>query len=220
MPPELEKRDNGLLVPVEKWMGRTLLPFVPRTMTANGVTMLSGTCGMSAGIAFYLASFHDGWFVAAALMVLAQWWLDNTDGLVARTRQQSSTAGRFLDIFLDCCTFTAVGIGLAFASYTQFPIIAVATMLCLVQYVVTVLWIALTRIWPFPAFGPAESSLSLIAVALLMTMLPRELVTLGGLPLSLVDVAMGLTIPSSLIAIVISARQLFLHLQQQDRPGA
>jgi phosphatidylglycerophosphate synthase len=201
-------------------MGRTLLPFVPQSVTANGVTLISGTCGICAGVAFYMASFDDTWFVAAALLVLAQWWLDNTDGLVARTRNQMSTAGRFLDIFLDCCTFTAVGIGLAFASYTQFPIIAVATMLCLVQYVVTVLWIALTRIWPFPAFGPAESSLSLIAIALLMTMLPRQIVILGEWPLSLVDVAMGLTIPSSLLAIVISARRLFQHLQQQDRQAA
>ena len=90
------KQDNGPLVPFEQWMGRTALPFVPRAMTANHVTMLSGSCGVLAGLAFYLASFHDAWFLVGAVLVLAQWWADNTDGHVARSRQQASPAGRFL----------------------------------------------------------------------------------------------------------------------------
>ena len=215
MSTDVEKRDNGLLVPVEQWMGRVALPFVPRAMTANHVTMLSGSAGMLAGLALYLASFHNAWFAVAALLVLIQWWADNTDGHVARSRNQSSAAGRFLDLFLDGCTFTALGIGLSFATYTQFPIVAIATMLCLLQYVLTVLWIAMARIWPFPAFGPAESSLTLIVMAIVMPFIPRHLLTIGGVPLSLVDLAFALTIPSSLITIVISARRLYLHLQNE-----
>jgi phosphatidylglycerophosphate synthase len=216
MSEDLDKRDDGVLVPVERWMGRTALPFVPARMTANHVTMLSGTAGILSGLAFYLASFHDGFFVAAAGLTLTQWWADNTDGHVARSRNQASSAGRFLDIFLDCCTFTALGIGLAFSAYTQFPIVAVATMLALVQYVLTMLWIALTRIWPFPAFGPGEASLTVLVMALAMPFLPRELLTVRGVPLSLVDCAFALTIPSSLVTIVTSARQLYLHLQRED----
>jgi phosphatidylglycerophosphate synthase len=211
---DIDKRDNGLLVPLEQWMGRTALPFVPQAMTANHVTMLSGTAGLAAGLAFYLASFHAAWFAAGALLVLVQWWADNTDGHVARTRRQASPAGRFLDIFLDCCSFTALGVGLSFASYTQFPIVALATMLCLLQYVLTVLWIALARIWPFPAFGPGEASLTLIVMALVMPFVPRHLITIAGLPLSLIDLAFAATIPSTLVALIVSSRQLFRHLQQ------
>lgn len=210
---DIDKRDNGLLVPLEQWMGRTALPFVPRWMTANHVTMLSGSAGMLAGLAFYLASFADVWFAVAALLVLTQWWADNTDGHVARTRGQASPAGRFLDIFFDSCSFTALGIGIAFASYARFEIVAVATMLCLMQYVLTVLWIALARIWPFPAFGPAESSVTLILMALAMPFLSRALIVVAGTPLSLFDIGFALTIPGSLITIVVSARQLFMHLQ-------
>jgi len=212
-PDDIIKQDDGPLVPLEQWMGRAALPFVPRAMTANQVTMLSGASGMLAGLAFYLASFSDAWFVAAALLVLFQWWADNTDGHVARTRQQASPAGRFLDLFLDCCSFAALGIGLSWASYTQFEIVAVATMLCLLQYVLTVLWIALARIWPFPAFGPGEASLTLIVLALVMPVIPRTLLTIGGVPLSLMDIAFALTIPSSLVTIAVSARRLYLHLQ-------
>ena len=218
MSSDLDKRDTGLLVPLERWMGRTALPFVPARMTANQVTLVSGSAGMLAGVAFYLASFASGWFVVAALLVLAQWWADNTDGHVARSRGQASPAGRFLDLFLDSCTFAAIGIGTAFASYTRFEIVAVATLLCLLQYVLTILWIALARIWPFPAFGPAESSLTLIVVALLMPLLPRTLVTLAGQPLSLVDICYALTIPSSLVTLLVSSRQLFRHLQAAGAP--
>ena len=212
--PDVIKEDDGLLVPVEQWMGRTALPFVPRAMTANHVTLISGAAGILSGVAFYLASFADAGFFAGAFLVLVQWWADNTDGHVARTRGQSSPAGRFLDLFLDCCTFTAIGVGVSFASYARFPIVAVATMLCLVQYVLTVLWIALAGIWPFPAFGPGEASLSMIVLGLVMPFIPRALVTVHGVPLSLVDLAFAATIPSSLVTLVLSARRLFWHLQQ------
>ena len=215
---DIDKRDNGPLVPLEQWMGRTALPFVPRWMTANQVTAISGGAGMLAGLCYYLASFANVWFVAGALLALTQWWADNTDGHVARTRGQASPAGRFLDLFLDSCTFTALGVGIAFASYTRFEIVAVATLLCLVQYVLTVLWIALARIWPFPPFGPGESSLTLIAMSLALPFLTRELLVLGGVPLSLFDIAFALTIPSSLFTIVVSARQLFVHLKTAPAP--
>ncbi len=214
---DLVKEDDGLLVTVEQWMGRTALPFVPRSMTANQVTMLAGAAGILSGLAFYLASFANAWFFAGACLVLVQWWADNTDGHVARARGQSSPAGRFLDLFLDCCTFTAIGVGVSCASYAQFPIVAVATMLCLLQYVLTVLWIALARIWPFPAFGPGEASLSMIVMGIVMPFVPRVLVSVHGVPLSLVDLAFAATIPSSLVTLVMSARRLFRHLQQDAR---
>ncbi len=220
MTDDLEKRDNGALVPIEQWMGRHGLALVPPWMTANQVTLLSGSFGLLAAIAFYLASFQRVWFAIGALFVLLHWAADNVDGHVARTRNQASPAGRFLDIFIDASTFTALGIGLALASYTHSPIIAIATLLCLLQYVLTVLWIALTRIWPFPAFGPAEASLTLILIALLMVVLPVDLVTVGGISYSLVDIGFALTIPGSLITLFVSSRALFRHLQGEPESAA
>jgi len=212
---DLDKQDNGLLVPFERWMGRTGLALVPPTMSANQVTLMSGGCGLLAALALYLASFDALWFVVAALLVWLHWAADNIDGHVARARNQCSQAGRFLDIFLDATCFAALGIGLAFADYTLFPIIAVATILCLLQYVLTLLWIALTRVWPFPVFGPAEASLTLIVMALLMLVLPAELLVVGDWRLSLFDIGFALTIPSSLITLVVSALALYRHLQSE-----
>jgi phosphatidylglycerophosphate synthase len=220
VPDELDKQDNGPLVPFEQWMGRTALPFVPASVSANQITLAAGACGVLAGLAFYLASFHNAWFAVAALMVFLHWALDNIDGHVARSRKQASQAGRFLDLFLDGLTFAAIGIGIGLASYAQLSIVAIGTILVVLQYLLTVLWIALTRIWPFPTFGPAEGSLTLIAFSLAMAVLPTELLTLWGMPFSLLDILYSLTIPTSLISLVTSALQLFRRLQREDAARA
>jgi phosphatidylglycerophosphate synthase len=213
---ELDKREHGVLVPFERWMGRTALPLVPVTVSANQITLAAGVCGVLAGLAFYLASFRRAWFAVAGLMVFLHWALDNIDGHVARSRNQTSKAGRFLDIFLDSVTFAAIGIGIAFASYAHFSIAAVATILFVLQYVLTILWIELTGIFPFPAFGPAEGSLALIVGSFLMVFLPRQLFTLWRIPFSLIDIAYALTIPTSLISLFTSALRLFRCLQLED----
>lgn len=168
---------------------------------------------------FALAAFDRLWFAAGALLLLLHWAGDNIDGHVARTRNQCSAAGRFLDIFADALTFTAVGLGFALSSYGRFEIVATATLLCLVQYVLTVLWIALARVWPFPAFGPAEALLSGIVIALLSIVLPRELLSVAGQSYSLIDLAFALTIPGSLLTLVTSGLGLYRRLQQQDATG-
>ena len=220
MSDELDKQDHGPLVPFERWMGRTALPLIPAMVSPNQLTLAAGVCGVLAGLAFYLASFRRAWFAVAGLMVFLHWALDNIDGHVARSRNLSSQAGRFLDMFLDSVTFAAIGIGVGLASYAQLSIVAVGTILVVLQYVLTILWIAMTRIWPFPVFGPAEGSLTLIVVALLMAFLPTELFTLWGIRFSLIDILFALTIPTSLIALFTSALQLFRRLQLEDAEGA
>lgn len=216
---DVVKLDNGLLVGVERWMGRTGMRLVPASMTANQVTAISGVFGLLAGACLALAAFDRLWFVAGALLLLLHWAGDNVDGHVARTRNQCSSSGRFLDIFADALTFTAVGLGFALSGHAHFEIVATATLFCLLQYVLTVLWIALARVWPFPAFGPAEALLSAIVIALLSLVLPRELLHVAGQAYSLIDVAFVLTIPGSVLTLIMSARGLYRHLQQQDAAG-
>jgi phosphatidylglycerophosphate synthase len=211
---DVDKRDQSPLAPFERWMGRVGALLIPHRMSANQVTLIGGGFGLLAGLAFWLASFSAGWFVVGAVLVLAHWAADNVDGHVARTRDHCTEAGRFLDIFSDAITFAALGIGIGFANYSHFGIVAVATMLCLLQYVLTVLWIAFGRIWPFPTFGPAEASLTLIMIALLMLILPTDLFTVASMNFSLVDLAFALTIPSSLITLLTSGLALFRHLQR------
>lgn len=213
---DVVKLDNGPLVRLERWMGETGLRLVPLGMTANQVTAISGVFGLLAGLGFALARFDQMWFAAGAGLLLLHWVGDNVDGHVARSRNQCSASGRFLDIFADALTFAAVGLGFACSGYAHFGIVATATLLCLLQYVLTVLWIALARIWPFPAFGPAEALLSAIVVALLSIVLPRDLMVLAGESYSLLDLVFALTIPGSLLTLLTSGFGLYRHLQRQD----
>lgn len=219
MTDELDKQENGLLVPFERWMGRTALPLVPARITPNQITLAAGVCGVLAGLAFYLASFRKAWFGVAGLLVFLHWALDNIDGHVARSRNQTSKAGRFLDIFLDSVTFAAIGVGVGFASYAQLSIVAGATILVVLEYVLALLWIELARIWPFPAFGPAEGSLTLIVVALFMAFFPGKLFTMWRMDFSLIDIVYALTIPNNLIWLFTSGLQLFRRLQVEDAGG-
>lgn len=216
---DVVKLDNGPLAQLEGWMGRTGLRLVPQSMSANQVTLLSGIAGVLAGVCFGLARYGKAAFVAGALLVLVHWIGDNVDGQVARSRNQCSAGGRFLDIFADALTFTALGLGFASSGYAHFEIVATATLFCLLQYVLTVLWIALARIWPFPAFGPAEALLSAIAISLLMLVVPAELVRFGGRAYSLIDVALALTIPGSILTLLMSGLKLFKHLQRAELPA-
>jgi phosphatidylglycerophosphate synthase len=214
---DVVKLDTGPLSRLEGWMGRAGLGLVPARMSANQVTVLGGVAGVLAGVCFGLAPYGRAWFAAGALMVLLHWVCDNVDGHVARQRDQCSAAGRFLDIFSDALTFTAIGLGFACSGYAHFEIVATATLFCLLQYVLTVLWIAFARVWPFPAFGPAEAQATTIVMALLMLVLPAELVHLGGRGYSLVDLVFALTIPGSVVTLVTSGLQLFRHLQRSER---
>jgi phosphatidylglycerophosphate synthase len=206
------KLDSGPLSRLEQWMGRAGVGFVPQAMTANQVTVVSGLAGLLAGLCFGMARYSKIWFVIGALLVLAHWVGDNVDGHVARTRNQCSAAGRFLDIFADAVTFTALGLGFACSGYAHFEIVSVATLLCLLQYVLTVLWIALARIWPFPAFGPAEALLTAIVMPLLMLVLPVSLVSFAGRSYSLIDLVFALSILGSIVSLVTSGLQLFRRL--------
>lgn len=220
MEDDLDKQDNGALVPLERWMARVASPWVPAGVSANQVTLVSGLMGIAAGACYWLASYQRAWLALAFVLVLLHWVGDNVDGHIARTRNQCSQSGRFLDIFFDALTFAALGIGIACSSFAQFHVVAIATLFALLQYVLTLLWIALTRIWPFPAFGPAESHLSLLLMTLAVPFVPASLFTLGGVGWSLMDVAFALTIPSSVITLWVSGRALYRHLQAQDQAAA
>jgi len=215
-PDDVIKLDKGPLVRLEQWMGRTGMRLVPARVTANQVTLVSGLFGLLAGGCFAMATFSPAWFAAGALLLLLHWIGDNVDGMLARTRNQCSSAGRFLDIFADALTFAAVGLGFASSGHAHFGIVATATVLCLLQYVLTVLWIGLAKIWPFPAFGPAEALLSAIVVALLSMVLPPHLLSLAGERYSLLDIVFALTIPASLLTLVMSGLGLYRHLQKED----
>jgi len=88
------------------YVSRFLEPFVTvfdrAGMGPNGVSLLAfGMAGAAAG-AFYLGGrAAPFWYAVAALLVLANGWLDIVDGALAREQNVASAGGDLLDHVLD-----------------------------------------------------------------------------------------------------------------------
>ena len=101
---------------------RLLDPFVSLAngvgLTPNGISVVAFAFAAAAGGAFYLGgvgSADDGglWYLAGALFVFANGWLDLLDGALAREQGVDSRAGDLLDHGLDRYADIVVIAGLA-----------------------------------------------------------------------------------------------------------
>ena len=94
---------------------RALTPFVDAAdavgLSPDGVSVLAFGCALAAGGAFAIA--EPLWFVAGALLVFANGWLDLVDGALARRQNVASAAGDLLDHVLDRYADIAIIAGLA-----------------------------------------------------------------------------------------------------------
>lgn len=68
-------------------------------LTPNGVSVLALVVAAGAGVGFSLGT--PTWYVAGALLVLVNGWLDLLDGALAREQQTASAAGDLLDHVID-----------------------------------------------------------------------------------------------------------------------
>lgn len=94
---------------------RALTPFVDAAdtigLTPDGVSVVAFACALAAGGAFAIA--EPAWYVAAAVLVLANGWLDLVDGALARRQEVASAGGDLLDHVLDRYADIAIIAGLA-----------------------------------------------------------------------------------------------------------
>jgi len=94
---------------------RLLVPFVAAAdragLTPNGVSVLAFGFAVAAGVAFAAAT--PVWYVAGALFVFCNGWLDLVDGALAREQAVASAAGDLLDHVLDRYADIVVIVGLA-----------------------------------------------------------------------------------------------------------
>ena len=94
---------------------RALEPFVSLSvslgLTPNVISVLAFALACGAGVAFGLAD--PTWYLAGAVLVFLNGWLDLLDGAVAREIDEASKAGDLLDHVLDRYADIAILAGLA-----------------------------------------------------------------------------------------------------------
>jgi phosphatidylglycerophosphate synthase len=200
-----------------RWLTARLAPRCPPWLSPEAIAAASCAFSLAAAGAFYLASYHRAWLGCAALLLVARSIADCLDGEVARLRGRASDHGMFLDIFLDDLSFTAIFLGIAAANYAQFPIIAIAALIYLLNDVVLNLRIHFLRRHEIPAVSPVEICALMILGCALTYFLPGRPLSVGGVMLGWFDLLALLASGYGVIEMLVSARRLYVELQRAGR---
>ncbi len=80
-------------------------------LTPNAISLIAFTVAVAAGISFYQA--RPAWYLAGAIFVFLNGWLDLLDGALARELALDSRAGNLLDHVLDRYADIVIVAGLA-----------------------------------------------------------------------------------------------------------
>ena len=205
--------DETPFAPLTRRLSDFIVPRLPLAVTPNHVTVFGCIAALLAGGAFYLAGFHKLWFIVAAIALFVYSIADCVDGTLARSRRMVSEKGFFLDIFLDDVAFAGLYLGLAFAHYTVFEIVALGAIIHLLSDVVVTLRIHLRDQHVIPSFGPTEICWLLVLGAMLTLWRDAPLVVVGGRGLGWFDFGFIAGTAGGLIELVLSARTLYRELE-------
>ncbi len=213
----VEKDDPSIFTPLGRRLSARILPFLPHSILPDHVTAIGFAFWLLAGLALYLASFAPVWFLVAAASTFLRWLADELDGELARARDLASERGFFLDFYLDCVGGTAVGFGLASASYTLSPLVIVYTLLYLNGVVLAACSMFLRRRFPLGRFGPSEVQAALIVLSLLCFFRPGSITTIAGVPFSWFDLALLAMFPICFIEWLVTMIRFTRQLKPAQR---
>jgi len=189
-----------------------LLPLVPGKIKPNQITLASGIIYILVGLTFYLAGSNRWWFLAAIAGLIIHAVCDNLDGELARRTNRTSSAGMFLDYFIDSLGTSSVCLGMASSGYLM-PQLGMLCMLAWFLHLVTALSsMLLAKRWIFPNFSVFEMHLALSIVALIGFSFGIVRWSLFGCSFTYFDIACSIVSAISLIEVFRLAAGLFYDL--------
>ena len=168
----MKKIENSPFDPFVKWFFPKLIPAVPKGITANMISsfgiMISFLAGLSMGISgLFSAEVAPVLYSIGGILILATWITDTMDGVIARTRNQCSKLGHYLDHFGDSLTVAFIGIGMFATNGSHLVIGVLCAVIYLLFHVDAHIKIKLLDELKLPAIGPTE--IRFILVALILT---------------------------------------------------
>jgi len=166
------KHNSSFLAPIERRMAPTILPFVPRWLGTQHLTMLTVVWSALILLFSYLAAGNIKWLWLVSLMIAFQYVTDHFDGKVGKFRNTGLFKwGFYMDHLLDYVFLCAVLIGYALI----LPVASRFHMLLLLAVyggfmVNAFLTFAATEKFniSFLRLGPTEFRLALIIINLLL----------------------------------------------------
>ena len=168
-----KKIENSPFDPFVKWFFPKLLPFVPRWMSANVISVIGIFIAFLAGLSMVVSGyFRDPaigrlFYLLGGFFVLFTWVTDTMDGVVARARNQQSGVGYYLDHFGDALATVFIGLGI-FATNGSHIVIG---FMCVVVYMLFHVHVhirkSLLKVMELPFFGPTEARFLIVTAIVL-----------------------------------------------------
>jgi phosphatidylglycerophosphate synthase len=160
---------------------------VPDHLTALGVA-----AAMGIAVAYALSSRDPVWLWAASGLLVVHWLGDSLDGTLARVRRSERPRyGYYLDHLVDAVATAVIGIGLGLSPYMLLATGLVVVIAYLVLSINTYLETNTIGVFSlgYGRLGPSEARLGLIAVNTLLALGIVPMVSVYGLGVSVLDLA-------------------------------
>lgn len=203
----------------QKWVYR-FAPYLPESITPNKLTAIGALGGMLTVIAFLLANISKWAYLAGIVGIITHIVTDDLDGYVARTKQMTSEAGAYFDIIVDVCLSTFVLIALGISRFANIYVVIWLVPMYAVTIVTLMNYILYLREFPFPRFGPIESQIGYIIIAVMgMIFDGRQIVSVGNVSFTIVDILILIGIPFIYYETFRMQIQLFIRLRKKKIDG-
>jgi phosphatidylglycerophosphate synthase len=160
------KSNSGLLVPLERRLGRFVLPRIPRWLETYHLTLLTLVWSIGIVIFGYLAVNNLRWLWLTNLMIVLHYFTDHFDGKVGKYRDTGLRKwGFYMDHLFDYVFLCSIVIGYSFL-IPQKSMFSLLLVLCVMSAFMfhTFLMLAATDEFKvsFSRFGPTELRIILI----------------------------------------------------------
>lgn len=172
----------------QQFLYKTLGKRIPLWMTPNQITVIGALGGLFGIVCAGCARFSPGFLFGVIAGLLIHLIADDLDGYVARTRNQTSKAGAYLDLITDIMHITYLIIALSWSGYLN-PAIAILLVPVYALLMVTCMnTIQYFNEFLFPRLGPIETHLFFIVLCVCNLLYgPDPVFTVAGLAFSLAD---------------------------------
>jgi archaetidylinositol phosphate synthase len=181
-------------------IARRLPPWVlPNDLTALGVVAAAGIA-----VAYGLSNGANGWLWAASALLVLHWLGDSLDGTLARVRGIGRPRyGYYLDHLVDAIATAMIGIGLGLSPHM---LLSVGTLLVVAYLVLSInVYLESQAVGRFSIgyglLGPTEARIGLIALNTALALGLDLRMTVGGLGITVLDVA-GIALAVGMLAVL------------------
>ena len=192
MAPTAPREKTFLLASIEARALDGLARRVPARVSPDHMTLLGVLAAFGIAAAYLLSNRDPAWLWAASGLLVVHWLGDSLDGTLARVRRaERPTYGYYLDHLVDAVATAVIGIGLGLSPYMLLATGLAIVVAYLVLSINTYLEAQALGVFSlgYGRLGPTEARLGLIALNTLLALGVGLETTIGGLGVTMLDVA-------------------------------